>query len=480
MYCKKDINKWLVAGLLTFMCAGQVIAGELCLPIDSLSTAVQQVSAVRKTRCIVHPLYFHFDDDVVDMSYMGNEEVMRDFRHTIDSVGLDRVDSVRVIVQSSPEGTYAYNYDLSNRRAINTERYLTRRYPDIMPVTKVRADGESWQALRRYIVNDSVLSINDIKTLVGIIDNVSDLKQRKQKLKATGNLYQYIYKTYYPKLRNSIIATVFTTDILSNAVVANASIISALATNKGTLLKARPDTIFISDTIYVHHNTVVIDSELSRKEKIDSTLLNDTIPHHPLFALKTNMLFDAVTALNGELEIPIGSRHSILAEVVWPWWLQKSHNRWCFEMGSGSLEYRLWFRSWKRHKTWAEWKQTRRQPLRGGFIGVYAGGGYYDFQWKRNNGYQGEFYSAGLTLGVSRYVSRFVRIEFSIGGGVVQTKYRTYHIDDNTPTNPDADQHLIRDGRQRKLWIGPTKAKISLSILIHKKCRNKNRKGGEK
>lgn len=492
MYNEKLKIKWIVALVLTYVCALQAFGGEVRQLPDSLSTEIQQVSAVRKTRCIIHPLYFHYDDDVVDMSYMGNEEVMRAFRHTIDSVGLSHVDSIRVVVQSSPEGSYSYNCDLSNRRAINTERYLSKRYPDIMPVTKVVADGESWQALRRYIVTDSVLSAKDISLLVGIIDNISDMKLRKQKLRATGSLFQYLYKTYYPKLRNSIIATVFTTDIITQVrvpVTPSPEVAPPAEVSPEVLPpvvirpeRLRPDTIFIRDTVYVQRQTFIVDPigfTLGGKRESDfvDPMLTDTIPHDPLFALKTNMLFDVVTALNGELEIPIGRRQSLLAEVVWPWWLQKSHNRWCFEMGSGSLEYRLWFRSWKRHKTWSEWKQTRRQPFRGGFIGVYAGCGYYDFQWKRHNGYQGEFYSAGLTLGVSRYISRFVRLEFSVGGGYVQNKYRTYHIDDNTPTNPEADQHLYRDGRFRNNWIGPTKAKISLSILLHKKCKKKE--GGE-
>lgn len=473
---------------LTSLCTLQVWSRS-ALPADTVS--VQKTYQVRTTQCVIHPLYFHFDDDAIDLSYMGNETVIKSFRHLIDSVGISNVDSIRIVVQSSPEGSATYNYDLSRRRAINTERYLNQYHPDIMPVTRVIADGESWGALRQYIITDNTLSANDINRLLKIIDDTSDLWLRKQKLQATGELYQYLYRTYYKSLRNSIIATVFTTN---NALDALEGMTAGTyvpqtsqrgyVTDRGGIVYqgvARPDTIFLCDTVYVHR-TVIVDSIYVHGVKPGPEevipFANDTIRRDAMFALKTNLLFDLVTALNGELEIPIGRRHSVVAEVVWPWWLQKSHNHWCFEMGSGSLEYRYWLRSWTRHKTYAEYMQSQRQPLRGIFFGVYAGGGYYDLQWKRNDGYQGEFLTAGLTFGYSRYVSRFVRLEFSLGAGYVKNKYRTYYINNNTPVNPDADQHLIRDGRHRNNWIGPTKAKVSLSLLLHRKC-HKKKEGGE-
>ena len=37
-------------------------------------------------------------------------------------------------------------------------------------------------------------------------------------------------------------------------------------------------------------------------------------------ALKTNLLLDAVTAVNAEIEFPIGKHFSILVEDIFPWW----------------------------------------------------------------------------------------------------------------------------------------------------------------
>lgn len=428
-------------------------------------SAPSRPMVMRKSRCVIHPLYFHYDDDVVDMDYMNNEAMMQDFRRTIDSVGLQHVDSIRVIVQSSPEGPVAHNFDLSRRRAINTERYLAKRYPDIMYLTEVRPDGESWAALRRFIVTDTVLSNSDVSYLVDIIDNMPDLTLRKKFIAQRKEAYDYLYKTYYPRLRNSIIASVYTTEIIIGDGFGDRTNVT--------------DTIYRRDTIYVRHTVVVdsigiagIGSGIVHAEPVRSA--KDSVRHDVVMAIKTNLLFDAVTALNGEIEVPLGSRHSIMAEVIWPWWLEKTHNRWCFQMGTGGLEYRYWLRRWEQHHSNIEWEKNRRQPLRGHFFGVYGSAGYYDFQWKRHNGYQGEFWTGGLTYGYSRYLSPHTRLEFSVGGGYVKDKYRTYHIDNNTEVQPDRDQHLWRDGRKRNTWIGPTKAKISISVLLFKKC-NRNR-----
>ena len=42
---------------------------------------------------------------------------------------------------------------------------------------------------------------------------------------------------------------------------------------------------------------------------------------HPLFALKTNLLFDVALIPNFEIEIPIGRHWSVNGEYMFPWWL---------------------------------------------------------------------------------------------------------------------------------------------------------------
>ena len=63
--------------------------------------------------------------------------------------------------------------------------------------------------------------------------------------------------------------------------------------------------------------------------------------------------------------------------------------------------------------------------MTGWFTGLYAGGGYYDVEWK-TKGYQGEFVSAGITGGFAHSISKNWRMEYSLGLGYLGSKYREY------------------------------------------------------
>lgn len=175
----------------------------------------------------------------------------------------------------------------------------------------------------------------------------------------------------------------------------------------------------------------------------------------PLFALKTNLLFDATLMPNLEIEVPIGKRWSINGEYMCPWWLLKD-NRYCLEILSGGLEGRYWLGNYQSRK--------HRKVLTGHFVGLYAGGGKYDLQWKEN-GYQGEFFiAAGISYGWATRIARNLHLELSIGIGLLRTDYRHYHAHDNYQT-------LLWQENGNYTWFGPTKVKISLVWLLNRKVK---------
>lgn len=112
--------------------------------------------------------------------------------------------------------------------------------------------------------------------------------------------------------------------------------------------------------------------------------------------------------------------------------------------------------------------------MNGPALGLYAGGGYYDYQ-KRRSGYQGEYLDFGVdyTFGLPIGRKKWMRMEFNLGVGCIMTKARHY-----TPT---ADyEELIKDpGIKNKYYtfFGPTRAGISfvLPIIVRHKA-----KGGER
>jgi hypothetical protein len=181
-----------------------------------------------------------------------------------------------------------------------------------------------------------------------------------------------------------------------------------------------------------------------------NTLYYDDEPRQEkmVLAVKTNMLFNAITALNLELEAPLGNRWSLAGEYTFPWWLSENR-QFCFQMISGLVELRRW----------TGYRENRSQ-MTGWFSGFFVGGGYFDFQ-KGVTGYQGETSLAiGLSGGYAHEISKDGkwRMEYSLGLGYLNTNYREY----KQKVGLDDAWHLIRQKTGHNTYIGPVRAKISL------------------
>ena len=173
-----------------------------------------------------------------------------------------------------------------------------------------------------------------------------------------------------------------------------------------------------------------------------------------IFALKTNLLYDAVTALNVEIEVPIGKRWSIMWEDVFPWW--EKGNKYCFQYWEMGPEFRYWFKPWDPKGV---------EKLRGFFVGLYGMSAKYDFQNDRKFNYQGEHWSAGISAGWSTPLGRKKRVnlEFEVAAGFLYTQNRGYFPADDYSL-------LIRnpyDVFTTTSPIVPTKSKISLVVPIN-------------
>ncbi len=201
------------------------------------------------------------------------------------------------------------------------------------------------------------------------------------------------------------------------------------------------------DTTAVQQDTVAVSPVVEPEEELKVRV--------PLFAIKTNLLLDALVAPNVELEIPFkGNKYSLMAEYWQPWFIW-GHNSKAYQLFFVGLEGRRWLGD-----------RTKKDLLHGHFLGVYAGGGYYDLEWE-SKGYQGEIYlNAGVTYGYSFRLSNALRLETSISIGYMQTEYRRYF-------GMEDDKYLVWQNDGKQTWVGPTKAKVSLSWLLFR-----NKKGG--
>lgn len=168
-----------------------------------------------------------------------------------------------------------------------------------------------------------------------------------------------------------------------------------------------------------------------------------------LFALKSNLLADALLAPNIEVEKRVGPtrRYSVMGEVWFPWYVWKNDSR-AYQLLNIGIEGRHWWR-------------ISHHPQQQVFAGVYVAGGKYDFEWN-NKGRQGEYFSGGITGGWTKRLSKKLQIEISMGLGWVSGPQRCY-----TAPCPNRQLRWYKDAHLS--YFGPTKLKISIIRIVGKK-----------
>ncbi|MBQ3190080.1 MAG: DUF3575 domain-containing protein [Bacteroides sp] len=394
-----------------------ILLTSLCMSAQAQTTSVRSP----QKRLLGIEVHFRFDKSQFDMNYMGNAQALDRFAQAVDSIGLDRIDSVVVVSQSSPEGAYKHNLNLSHNRAATMRRVVLQRHPELEKRLHVRPDGESWEGLRTYVANDKKMKQQTIDQVLRIINSDVNIETKKWRLQQLP-IYRYLLQTHYPRLRNSVFCIVYFTEL--------PPVEEPVA--KLELPYERPKMNLPS--------FVPISIE---EKKI-------------LFALKSNLLYDAMSALNVEVEIPIGDRWSVMVEDVFPWW--NNGNKWALQMWEMGVEGRYWFK-----------RNDECDVLTGWFGGVYGMSAKYDIQWKRALNYQGEYWSAGLTCGYTFPISKYFNLEFSASLGYLSTAYRHY-----VPSEGYDELILDRYKQGRIGYVGPTKLKVSLVVpirLTYKKNR---------
>jgi len=168
-------------------------------------------------------------------------------------------------------------------------------------------------------------------------------------------------------------------------------------------------------------------------------------------ALKTNLLYDALTTPNIGMEIGVDRKHSVQ--------LFYGLNPWKFK-SDGEDKY---LKHWVLNPEWRYWFCHR---FNGSFVGVHAFGGQYDIArtklpfgyWKetRDNRFDGWFIGAGVSYGYQWVLGRHWNFEASIGFGVAYIDYNKY------PCGVCGKK--IEDGH--KTYVGPTKAALSLLYMF--------------
>lgn len=382
---------------------------------------------------------FRWDSSVIDEEYRNNRAVFTSLDKTIKSLDIESIDSVVIVAKASPEGVLEHNNALARRRANAMRRYVSDRYPKLVPLLKVRSEGESWEELRSCVVSDGVMSQQEKQRVLRILDNETiSIGTRKWRLERDAR-YSYLYRTYYPILRNSTVLVIYVDGEPVMPIALNNPLTPEMRPRKLALAAVEPVVVPVRDA------------------EVPATR-RDTV----LFALKTNMLYDALTVLNAELEVPISRHFSLAVEYLFPWW--ERNNKYCLQYLELGFEGRYWFRN-NVHKA---------DRLGGHFLGLYGMSAMYDIQNDYDPAYQGELWSTGLTYGYAMRVGKQKRIslEFSLSVGYLSTGYRNYFPADNYD---ELYINKLNIGRLR--YFGPTKLKVSLVVPIN---IGYNKRGGSR
>ena len=419
----------------------------LTFVLNSFFVRAQDLTRVR--------VLFPFDNAVVSTQYMQNASALAALDSLVAANGQDL--ALEVISYASPEGNYNYNVKLASRRAEAFRKYIVSHYPFIS--VTVNPCGESWDELRANIIADTRLEADVREQILNIIDSSAEPDAKERQLKAIP-AYKSLYRNYFRSLRY---AEVSFAGMASNVETtpAEPTVPDTEPAEESDVHIPEPDLPVIEDPVIsvgepdVQVSTDTLSTGFSVEPAQPVVIPSELVPSRNMIAaVKTNLLFDAVTALNVEVEVPIGKRYSVMVEDVFPWW--ETGNKYCFQLWEMGVEGRFWFKPWERKGT---------EKLRGFFAGPYVMSGKYDFQYDRAINYQGEFWSAGLTAGYSVALGKKknVNLEMSLSMGYMESPFRHY-LPDGSYSKLLHDP--ARDGKFYNIFIYPTKAKVSLVVPI--------------
>ena len=390
------------------------------------SSAQSSVKHGRQKSLMGIEVHFRWDDPRLDLHYMDNDKAFDRFAEVIDSIGLHMIDSVVIVSQSSPEGTWRHNQRLSERRAATMRRALNQRHPELGDRLHVHPDGESWERLREYVASDTKMKQSTIEKVLSVIDADISIDTKKWRMEQLP-VYRYLYQTYYPRIRNSVFCIVYYDIPLQMAPL-------PAAVNAPALV----DSIASISMVYT-------------SEK----------PREPVLNVRTNLLYDMGTVLNVGVEYYFRNPHwSLVGHYTFPWWSNDKYYYY-LQILDWDIEARYYLQHNKYHAGW--------------YVAPYVHWNLYDISVNAELGWQGEGRGCGFTLGHAFRVGDNQRwkVECFFRLGLYQTLYDPYHASD--PFNgkyyydwPWAPENFV-PRNHRLLWMGPTGAGVTVSYDLFKR-----------
>lgn len=377
----------------------------------------------------------------IEVKYKNNKQQLDTIVHVANDT-INNLLRIKITSYNCPINGKTFNDELSKLRSKNLSKYLSGEIFIPKGVVIEHSKGIDWDGLEELVENsnmkhkDKVLDIlynvpEETWRRKGKYNTLIDSRNKHLMDLEGGRPYRYMMKHIFPLLRSSSVITLYYEK-------------KKTVEQPAVLVKQRLNI----EEVKIPTPTWVLEMQIPIPPKI------------PLFAIKTNIIYNLALTPNIEVEVPMGTKWSMSIEVMCGWWL-KEDNSFCWQIQSFGMEGRYWFASKKRFR-----------PLTGWFMGAFANVGLYDFQFEANRGRQGEYIVAGMSGGYCLPVTNNFSIELSVGIGYVVNDYRNYYVrpltEWDSKVKPKKRYELIKEGSERRLMsIVPAKAKISLVWMFN-------------
>lgn len=390
-------------------------------------------------------VHFEISDSRVDTALAGNREKLDSVERIIMRYSSNPGFSMTMTGGASPEGTVRYNAYLAARRVEAVLDYFEERFGDRFPKEAVDTSsiGADWKGLERLISDGMVFEGSEqVLSIIRnvpfyVIENGKITGGRKKSLMDLhrGDVFRYMMDNVFPELRQVSLTVCYTRPdpLLPLDFSMPVYAVGEPLSGKPVLHGGGPRQGYDGRTQYTSSADV-------------------TDPTYRM-ALKTNLLSDAALMPSLEAEYLINEHWSVAAHGAVAWWSRDAAHKY-YQIATIYPEARWWFKT--------------RKPWHGHYLGVFAGGSWYDLE-NGGRGYKGEAGFVGLSYGYMFPIARRLSIEAGIGAGYMYTGYEEY-----LPVPYMGGTHYVYQQTSRMNYFGPLKLKLALVWRLWEK----DRKGG--
>ena len=145
-------------------------------------------------------IYFPVNKSQINLDFMGNKETSELIKKAMES---NNIEAIKLMGYASPEGPYAFNSNLAQKRAEQTNKYLVDN--NLTKITSTITSAPiNWAGLREMLLKSY---ISNYLKIVEIIDSNEIKPQDKNRIikERYPVEYKFMLRTWYPKLRTTAI-----------------------------------------------------------------------------------------------------------------------------------------------------------------------------------------------------------------------------------------------------------------------------------